>query len=115
MNKINLQVLLKAIVNTETNAEKSFFVDVSNLSILKLRDIIIVLGKIIYEDLNEGVYIVEMKGGLLKKNPAYAALHLDDDTLQITIIAKEGIINQRTCEGVANEITRSLKKHTHEK
>ena len=60
MNKINLQVLLKAIVNTETNAEKSFFVDVSNLSILKLRDIIIVLGKIIYEDLNERDHKVQL-------------------------------------------------------
>ena len=110
MNKLDLQALVKKFTDIDINTGKSINIDVSNISMLKLRDLLIGIGKIYYENLEEQVYVVKLYGGLFKKNPAFAALHLMDGILQIEVAAKEGLIDQRTCEGVINEIKRKVEE-----
>lgn len=83
----------------------------NELQFIKLRDVLIAKGKILYEDLNKQVYVATIKGGWFKLNSAVAALHLSDNMLQIAICADEGLFDQHTSEGVLHELEKSLEKY----
>lgn len=87
---------------------------VNGLSFLKLRDAIIRIGRIHSEDIERQIYIASVGGGFLKKNTAVVVLHLNSKSLQISLYAKEGIINQHTCEDVIDEIKGSLQMYIEE-
>ena len=109
MRLSELNQLLAGTAIIQENKILNYTFSVKNLSFLKLRDILIELGKICYEDTEKQVYIVNINGGFFKKNPAMVALHLSKDMLSLAIHADEGIINQHTCEGVINELKNALK------
>ena len=115
MDKLELNSLLANAVKVNPAKIQNIELSVRNLTIMKLRDILIGLGKIYYEDLDKQVYIVRIFGGVLKKNPAITAFQLENDVLQIAISAQEGLINQHTSEGVAYEIRKSLERYIKEK
>lgn len=85
--------------------------NINNLSLLKLRDYLILMGKIHYESVKDKIYIVSIKGGFFKMNSAILAAYFQTDKLMIAVYAKEGIINQHTCEGVINEFEKKLSKY----
>ena len=87
---------------------RTFQLPAKTLSFHQLRDILIRLGQIQYEDTEAKVYIATIDSGFLKKNHALAALHLSDQILYISIYAEEGLIPQHTIEGAINEIQRSI-------
>lgn len=115
MNKLELNSLLANTVKVDMAKVNNIELPVIGLSFMKLRDILISLGKIYYEDLDKQVYIVRIFGGVLKKNPAITAFQLENGVLQIAISANEGLINQHTSEGVAYEIKKSLERYITEK
>ena len=83
-----------------------------SLPFLKLRDIIMAKRwKIHYEDSENQVYIVSVRGGFLGRNTAVVAFHLSDDLLFLSVSAEEGIINQHTCEDVNNDIYKALQSY----
>lgn len=83
---------------------------IKKLNIYNLRDILISLGKIHYEDLENNIYIVSIYGGFFKKNRALVAFHLEEKRIMIAISANEGIIDQHTCREVYYEIRKKLEK-----
>lgn len=112
MNVQELNNLLSGIVDVNIDSIQNYELNVSNISFLKLRDVIIELGRIYAEDAEKQVYIVRIYGGFFKKNPTITAFHLEGNRVKIAISVREGIINQHTCEDVINEIKRRFKYYT---
>ena len=88
---------------------------VYGLTLIKLRDILYRIGSICYEDLETGVYVASLKGGIKKKNTTVLALYLENEALKISVSAKEGIIKQHTKEDVLYELKKSLKDYIAQK
>lgn len=109
---LNEILLSKVVVNNHEVIDSEW--EVEGLSFLKLRDILIVKGKVLFEDLVQQVYVAAIRGGWLKLNTAYVAFHLCKERLKIAVIADEGVFNQHTREGVLNELKESLGKYIKE-
>lgn len=84
---------------------------VQNLTIAKLRDILIMMGRIHFEDLEKNIYIALIPGGIRKKNTAYVVFRLVDDELHIAAYSDEGLIKQNTSKGVIDEIGKIFDKY----
>ena len=112
MNFKELNEILKNETNVKESKIRNTTIDVNGLQFLKLRDIIMERGKIFLEDTDKQVYVASIGGGISKKNPVLMALCLENEQLQISMYAKEGLINQHTCEGVIDELKRSLQKYS---
>ena len=103
-------VLLQTFdISTDTIENYSF--EISDLSFMKIRDVLMVLGKIYLEDKENQIYVATVKSGFFKKNNAYMALQLNENCLNISISAKEGLINQHTIEGALNEFKSKISKY----
>ncbi|ADU21666.1 hypothetical protein [Ruminococcus albus] len=111
MNLQDLDDILSAHTLVEKDKIMNYTFAVTGLSFLKIRDILIVKGNIIFEDLENKVYVAFIRSGFMKKSDAKAAIHLYNEQLLISIYAKEGIVNQRICEGAINELEKSLKDY----
>lgn len=108
-----LKELLIANYHAKEDMIQSYEITVSQLSFLKLRDIIISdLGKIDFEDLENQLYIAIIPGGILKKNSGVAVFNLNENLLKIAIYSREGIIQQNTSEDILNEIKKAIQKFT---
>ena len=95
-----------AVIEKEKITRKEYVVH--NLSFMKLRDVLINCSHILYEDIERNIYIAEIKSGFFKKNAAITAFQLDHNKLKVLIYSKEGLVNQKTTEGVINEIKSQL-------
>ena len=90
---------------------ETYSFEVIDLPFLKIRDVLMVLGKIYLEDTEDQIYVATIKSGFFKKNNAYLALQLKENCLNISISAKEGLINQHTTEGALNEFKSKISKY----
>ena len=111
MNFKELNEILTNEANVKKRKIKNTTINVTGLNFLKLRDVIMSIGKIYCEDLEKQVYVANIGGGISKKNPALMAFCLEDEQLQISMYAKEGLIKQHTCEGVINELKGLLQEY----
>lgn len=89
-------------------------IKVSNMTLIRLRDVLTEIGKIYKEILDRQTYVAVISGGFFKKNHAVMSIELLDDELNIAVYADEGIINQHTCEGAINEFRRAIKEYIRE-
>ncbi len=101
-------VLKENIASVAEKKIRNYTLSANGLTFSQLRDALIVMGRILLEDTKTHIYVARVNGGFLKKNSAYLALYLDNDSLLISAYAKEGIINQHTCEGAINELKKFL-------
>jgi hypothetical protein len=108
-NKVNDVLINTTPVKNEKIVNRSF--QVEGLTIERIRDILMQLGKIKREILQENIYVTVINGGVLKKNRAIVVLQLSGDEIYIAAYADEGIINQHTSEGVINEIGEHIKQY----
>ncbi len=92
------------------NTEEHIF-KVRDITIFKIRDILMKLGNIAQENLEDQEYFAAVNAGLLKSNVAYMACRLDGEKLYVVITAKEGLINQNTCKGALYELKRELNRY----
>ena len=109
--------LKKLLIETYRIDPKSIYdyhIVVIGLKFIKIRDYLIIKGKIYYEDLNNKIYVAIVYGGIGHKNPAYLAMQLIENKIIINISAKEGLINQHTIEGVINEFKAEFKDYIEE-
>ena len=111
MDNQELDEILSAHTNVERQKIMHYSFAVTGLSFLKIRDILMMKGTILFEDLENRVYVAYIRAGFMKKSYAKAAFHLEDDQLLISIYAEEGIIDQSICKGAVNELEKSLKKY----
>lgn len=84
---------------------------VVGLTLLKLRDILVRMGKIHLEDSENSIYVAIIPGGFAKRNYATVVLQLNEDNVKIAAYADEGIIKQHTSEGVINEFRKCIEQY----
>lgn len=65
-----------------------------SLSILQVRDTLLLHGEILHEDLNKQVYVATIRAGIKDMNSALIALKLHENKLFVAGYAKEGVIKQ---------------------
>lgn len=72
------------------------------LSILQLRDILLLMGNVLYENLDRKIYVATIN---YRKTNCIVALKLCDDTISVMGYAKEGIIKRKICEKSFQKLT----------
>jgi len=104
MDKAILINKLKEYAPIKENKLVERTVDVKDMTILRLRDSLIGIGKILEEDLEANVYVLSVNAGAADMNSAVVAVHLEDDKLYFLGYAKEGLINQHTADKALEKI-----------
>lgn len=82
--------------------------DNKDVSILKIRDTLFIVGEIINEDLENKIYAATVYGGFLDQNMAIVVVALEQKNIFIYAYAKEGLINQNTAEDAIDKVVKSL-------
>ena len=67
------------------------------LTITQLRDKLYLIGTILYEDLENQIYIASIRSGFADMNQAVVVMQLHESNLLLVGYAKEGIIKQNIC------------------
>lgn len=79
-----------------------------NILIRKLRDQLVLMGNILYEDLEKNVYVAAVKTGFFHMGTAVVAMQLRGQTLCMAGYAREGLIKQHLLEKAFNRIEDSV-------
>ncbi len=95
---IDLQALLMEHSNAQTEHIQEIKIQDCPLSILQIRDRLYLLGSILYEDLEHQVYVAAIRSGFGNMNHTIVAMQLQGTEFVAVGYAKEGLINQHTCE-----------------
>ena len=66
-----------------------------NISILQLRDILLLIGEILYENLEQQIYVAKISQ---RSTTCTVAVKLSKDAISVAGYAKEGFIKQNICE-----------------
>lgn len=96
---VNLrELLLEYHGNVEEEKVQEFVKEGCSLSFLQLRDRLYLLGTILFEDVENQVYVAHIRSGLGNMSGATIAMRLQGSKLILVGYAKEGLIKQRICE-----------------
>lgn len=101
----DLKYILKEYGCKNTDSIKERVISECKLSILQIRDALFTLGDILYENIDEQIYVATIKSGYGNMNNAIVAVRLQKDTLFVAGYAKEGIIKQNICEHAFQKLT----------
>lgn len=88
------------LVETEEISEK--------VSMLKIRDTLLLIGNIIKEDLDEEFYIGTINAGIANKNIAFIIIKKNEGNLAVCCYAREGRIKQHTARKAIEKFEREL-------
>lgn len=103
--RVDLQKLLTEHCSATPAMVKEETVDGCVLSITQIRDKLYLLGNILYEDLDNKVYVASVRAGFANMNAAIVALQLQGSKLSMVGYAKEGLIKQKICETAIRKIS----------
>ena len=103
--RVDLRKLLMDYCNADPDMVKETCVSGCVLSITQIRDKLYLLGNILYEDLDNQIYVASVRSGFANMDSAVIALRLKGSKLQIIGYAKEGIIKQQICEKAIQKIS----------
>lgn len=103
--RVDLRKLLMDHCTADPDMVKEKNVSGCVLSITQIRDKLYLFGNILYEDLDNQIYVASVRSGFANMNSAVIALQLKGSKLQIVGYAKEGIIKQQTCEKAIQKIS----------
>lgn len=84
---------------------------VENLTMRSLAWILLEIGKVKQEDLENNIYIATIPGGIAKKNYAVVVIELTERALRLAAYADEGLINQHTSKGAVDELEKHLSQY----
>ena len=90
------------LVETEEISEK--------VSMLKIRDTLLLIGNILKEDLDEEFYIGTINAGIANKNIAFIIIKKNEGNLAICCYSREGLIKQHTARKAIEKFERELLK-----
>lgn len=102
--RVDLKNILTEYGCKDVSAAQEIFVDCSQ-SFLQIRDSLLCMGNILFEDQDEQVYAATIRAGFRDMNAAVVVLQLQEDKLHAMAYAKEGIIDQRICETALKKLT----------
>lgn len=92
--KDDLNKLLEEYGCKNPNLIKETVISDCNLSILQIRDNLLLFESILYEDLDNQVYVAAIRAGYGNMNSALVAMKLQENKLLVSGYAKEGTIKQ---------------------
>lgn len=84
---------------------------VNNLTLFKLRDSLIIIGKIISEDIENQIYVAEVNVGVASLAKALLVVHLSEEYLYMISYAEEGIIKQNLAKKAITNLEVQLKDY----
>lgn len=112
MNKRVLLGKLKRFAQVEEKKLYNKSIPVKDMTFTNLRDSLLGLGKILDEDFDRNIYVINVPAGLGNMNAAMVATQLNGRFVDCLAYSKEGIINQHTAEKAVAKIKKRLKKYT---
>jgi hypothetical protein len=92
------ELLLEHHGNVEVDNIQEYTIDECKLSFPQLRECLYLLGRILYEDIENEVYVAYIRAGFGNFSGATVAMQLRGGELKAVGCAKEGVIKQRICE-----------------
>ena len=101
----DLRKLLTEYGCQDTQATQETVIDNCVLTFAQIRDSLYLLGNILYEDIDNCIYVATIRSGFRNMNSAVVAMQLNGDQLVAVAYAKEGKINQGLCEKALNRLT----------
>lgn len=101
---VDLNNLLNEYGCKDLSSAHEVFIDCS-LSFLQIRDSLFCMGEILFEDLDNQVYVASIRAGFRDMNAAVVALQLQGNELHAKAYAKEGFIKQGICEKALKKLT----------
>lgn len=114
MNVEELDRLLGDVFLVDPKNTEHFVFGIHDLTVLKVRDVLMEIGHIKQENLERQEYVATMGAGFCKSNIAYLATRIEENKLYVSVNAREGLINQHTRKGAINELRRKLKEYIEE-
>lgn len=75
------------------------------LTFAQIRDSLYLLGNILYEDIDNSIYVATIRSGFRNMNSAVVAMQLKGNELVAVAYAKEGKVNQGLCEKALDRLT----------
>lgn len=101
----DLRKLLMEYGCQDTQATQETVIADCVLTFAQIRDSLYLLGNILYEDLDNCIYVATIRSGFRNMNSAVVAMQLKGNELIAVAYAKEGKINQGLCEKALNLLT----------
>lgn len=84
---------------------------IDNLTLYKLRDNLMIIGQIVFEDMENQIYVAEINVGVASFGKALVAVCLDEGDLYMLSYAEEGIIKQHLAERALAKLETQLKDY----
>ena len=81
-----------------------------NIEFLLLRDVLLDVGTILEEDIENCTYVAVIESGVLNANPCIVVAQLFDNKVVINGFAQEGLIKQQTARKAINKLKKELEK-----
>ncbi len=103
-NQLKNKLLLYSNIKENDIKYKCINID-KKITMLRIRDSIVTIGKILEEDLKQQIYVVALKGGIGNLNKAVIAIQLDDKKIKLAGYAPEGLIKQNTVDKCFTKVT----------
>lgn len=101
---LQLERYVKNMKLRKFNASEEQMIQNCHLTYKEIRDSIIRIGKIIEENEDEKIYVCTIQSGIMK-NEAVVALGMQKSDVYLIAYAKEGLINQHTCERALQQLS----------
>lgn len=86
-------------------------ISVENMSFTNLRDNIVRAGKILEEDFDQNIYVINVPAGVADRNAAVVAIQLNGNCLDLLGYAKEGMISQHTAEKAIEKLIKRVSQY----
>ena len=102
--QVDLQKLLMEYCNAVPEHIQKKNVPDCTISITNLRDGLYLLGNILYEDLDNQIYIASIRAGFANMDSAVVVMQLQESRLILLGYAKEGLLKQNLCEDAFQKI-----------
>lgn len=95
---IDLNSLLEEYGCKNPDSIKETVISECELSVFQVRDALFLLGNILYESLEDQIYVATISAGYWNLSSAVVAVKLNNKNLYVSGYAKEGLIKQNICE-----------------
>lgn len=104
----NLRKLLVEYGNAQVEDIQETSIENCSLSFMQLRDWLLLLGNVLYEDLNSQIYVAYIRAGSANLSGAVVAMQLQGGTLFALSYAKEGAIKQNICKKAFQQLENAV-------
>lgn len=106
---IDLHALLMEHCNVQSAHIQEMKILDCPLSFMQIRDRLYLLGNILYEDVENQIYVAAIRSGFADLGHAVIVLHLHGETLSMAGYAQEGLINQNLCANAFHKLEAAVR------